>query len=189
MAEIVGQNHFARMCEVSKQCVSQQIKTGGIVLNVDKKVDLSNTINKKYLKKHQDRISKGEVHPRRTTEILPYNSTATHGQPVRVSVQDKARLEMEKLQIEIDLKHIKLAKERGSLVDRSTLGKWTVSHLDTLNKKLLGLPTQVVDPVMALGATKNGRQGIIDLIGKTIASHLEYTRSEMIRMLGDEANQ
>ncbi len=83
------------------------------------------------------------------------------------------------------LRMLRLAVHREELVDRRTVGMVGFKYLDNLNKRVLNVPVQIVDQVIAM-VQRSGlesREDIVDLIVEELGKAVRNARDEMKRLV------
>lgn len=183
---------FIKICGVSSATVERLIKSGDLLLDSSNCFHLDEQKNHDFYTKNVSgslsKVIKSKItKPRNTIFAKKTDSKDEPIEPKRQvlpsqnkTIKTRDDLEKEKLEADIELKHIKISKERGELIDKKGFARAIMGYLDMLNKDMLRIPLQSIDSILALADTERPREKILDILNRAISLNLNSVRTEMV---------
>lgn len=142
--------------------VSHLLGDGSIVANDEGKIDLNHPVNKKFIRQRQKKLKERAKKDAEFEANQAKNETALLDQRLQERRNKNTLLE------------IKIAKERGEIVETAVLSKVVNITFGTLFKQLSEMPLNIVDQIVDyVRVDEEPREKIIKLLVDSITANLQ----------------
>jgi len=190
---LIKKSAFAEQIGVSRAGITQACKNPNLTLSADENgwIDLDAQTTIDYLENRKNKKPRRQVE-RKSEKLKPVRKVIV--QSIDFSSDDlqkqieqaggsaafKTICDIKKVQVETEIKKLKVDEQKGRLIDKSTTADYTFFIIDSLNKRLLNSPVQFVDRLIAF-AKKDGnlaRGKIVEVWTDEISKAIKSAISE-----------
>lgn len=204
----ISKADYSKKLNISRAAVTQACKNPDSPLEADANgfIDLEAESTKEYEKNRGKRKHRKKPVDKKPVDKKPQSRKSIDNVPklddLNIDLDDdtadmiknmggtaivKEVMAIRKMQVETELKKMKLATDRNELISKEDLGNFVFNKLDLLNRKLLNMPVQFVDNIIAMVQSegKNSRGKIIEIIKNEISKGIKDTKEQVKRLLDD----
>jgi len=179
---------FAEACGVTQSYVNNYISRKKIIVNKDNKIDTSDPYNKLFFDKRQGvkKESKKKVERKRKLEELPKESDPVSTESTTNFNLDrlKKEAELEKAELDIELKKVELAKKSGEVIPTDLVKNVIKNHVKSITLKF----HQAADNYLSEISNETGMKGerlaywrgaLIDQINEASVEAVEESKKDV----------
>lgn len=185
--DLVGKADLAKMGKVASALISRNIRKGSIWFKAydkeSKKIDIDHPVIQEWLDKRASMKSPDEMMLKdyehlTLKEIMTEYGSIPQFQDICKTYKTIADTELRKIQIE---------QNRGELVSRDHVAKVCFGYLETLNKRLLEMPSGRAPKIIALveSGSIDLKEKLIESLVKEIAKILKGTKRDLLERIDD----
>jgi len=187
---IISQVDFAKKAGVSRAAISSRIKKGTLP-SVDGKIDIDDLSCQEYLEKRKEAqiIKQVSEHNQRKKDYQVNNLARIEKNIINdlASGKSRADLESEKLEADIELKHLSIAEKKGTLISRNLMIRCFFNPVQTCFTRLEydapgNLAAQLIPKILSKSFSK---EEIVDFITKQLSTYIKPAKQQMIKNLKD----
>lgn len=199
----ITQKEFAKLCGVTPQAVGKAVKAGLIKTDKKRKINLTHSVTKLYIKSQKNNQKKANQSTKTTTpqkktdkkkpkkqidkEIKAASSeekkTTTEVIDLVALQREKTIEEIGRIKAERQLKELKLQHERETLIKKDTIGMVLFQYLDALNLNMLNVPEMIIDSLIDKIKSGANRGSLIKIMRKMIQKEIKSTKKQITERL------